>query len=310
MRPHDERRLQRLLDTPLYHGCSRAVANRIADEGFAFAFNNPNYARWLCAYGLYLFVDNPLLAYAFAQEKATWPMRISNATGRQPHPADTEPVVLQVSLDNSILRSEVLDLTTAEGMQRVFTGHMELHDLLRFHVQTAYELATDPQPGSDEVAYYESLDMLIERYTPSPQERQVQSLWGALASKNPSVRLDELLRRAKKIVYARNRDLPGSDELNYDCMVITDLVDETHYGIVTAAIQMGDPYHALHHHDFHVPGTFGYKGIRTHDHVELCVTAPSFVKSFSVYEDFDPTFFERTFRDHVVRFDHFRRESD
>ena len=101
--------LASILNSPLYHGTSKARFESIKTNGFLHG--DPHYNNYLSPSGTYLVLGRPLVARRFAQIVA--------------EEDRSTPVVISLSLSN-VTENEIIDLTTDEGMHLVYVGYNEI----------------------------------------------------------------------------------------------------------------------------------------------------------------------------------------
>lgn len=104
----------------LYHGTSSKCYEKILRSGFNK--NKTNYTNWLAPSGVYLFCSRPLLAFKYAVKKSrSDKLKFNDNT--------IKPVVFEVKL-KKYHASDVLDLTTDDGIYRLHNAHQQLKILI------------------------------------------------------------------------------------------------------------------------------------------------------------------------------------
>jgi len=197
----------------LYHGTSLKRWESIRKNGFSLG---EDFSSWLCAKGIYLVCNRPVIARHFAHVRA--------------QKDDSPPVVLSVSV-RSLGPAEVLDLTTDSGMMKFFREYLHQKSILE----------TDPRGFFAKNA---SSSDGIGVFVKSIEDKQRKTL----------------------------------RPINWDCLVITWLVQEKKLAAVIAAVQEGNPF------SFHFTSQIlkyrrvkSYKGIRFRDHLQVCITRPDVI---------------------------------
>jgi len=289
-----------MIDFIFYHGTSKREWQNMQAVG-RFSVRRDN-SRWLAASGVYLFCNNPLLAFRFAAER-TRQLRALNRIF-QPDVAEDEGVVLQVRL-RTVDERQVLNLTTPEGMQALFLAHDDLSELMERNLpELVHGLAT-ATTDSYRVYYADAIVKALGPLAPpfddlrcNPEVFIAQFLH-ELGLTSPS----DLAALSKQI--HEEQTGRGKSSFNFDCAAITRLAYRQGYAVVFAAIQEGQPLNYLfHEHSPEWSRTLGFRGIRLRDHLEVCVIDPALfewppVESPVKEEAFNVQFWQETtkFRD-------------
>lgn len=275
-----------------YHGCTQLAWEEMQGSGFHISFDpgRRDLKRWLCGFGLYLFVDNRLLAHSFALQKSDWardnPRTKENA-------AATAPILLEAQVRLDPGEHKILDLTTPEGMQDLYLAHRRFKHQLRGSPDQDY---SPLPPITNDYTATVSFFSALPGYFPTTEEvktfaRRIQS--------TPADDHEELYEDIANMalrIYKSGRGDRRHREFSFDCMVITRMVAEQNISAVVAAIQEGHSFHrGFYKHKFKTKDTKGFRGLRMRDRIELCLTRVDALRHLEPVEfdpaaEFDPRF--------------------
>jgi hypothetical protein len=209
-------------DWILYHGTTQKRFEFIMQDGFKTGEGRID--NWLAVRGISLVCNRSLIARRFANKASD----LADGSG---------PVVLIIPVVWPEERY-ILDLTTDEGMARLFQGYKAIRRLL-----APLKLGSETPPE-----YREYMDSL------RAADAEFHKWLTCLVDESSSART------------------------NWDAVTIESLVDTLRIQIVIAAIQEGNTFHRTFggrdpKHDS-IPA---YHGLRIRDHIEVCVTDPQVI---------------------------------
>lgn len=200
----------------LFHGTSCKRFNSITQYGFQLSRNH--YDRFLSANGIYLVANRPLIARRFALMTS-----IEECC---------DEVVLSVRL-KSFDNDELLDLTTDNGMHKLYKGYLKLELLLK-----QKERKSAPR-------------------TPTVYEASLENHLSCFETFG-----DEILKRMSE----------KKKPLNWDSPALKLVATENNCTVMVAAIQEGTTFNKSFIHEQYTHGTsINYHGMSYRDHIEVCV---------------------------------------
>jgi hypothetical protein len=235
----------------LYHGTIESSYLNIKAHGFRCS--DKNYSNFLAASGVYFFINRPLLAIRRGERF-------------------TDSVLLTSSL-LEIPTENVLDLTTDEGMNILWTTYDELNKKRNDVKRWKEELKTD-------------CDEVRKIYLLSKIEKEKNIF------ENHFLPAEKWVDGNKKNF---NMDSLVLDHLSRQFIVIISIVSE--------GVTMQKKFTAF---ESKYETVEGYNGIRTRNHLEICVTNTNFIDKTSIREvNIDKNSFHSNFYSHVTSEDRY-----
>lgn len=98
-----------------YHGTTSSSLENIMRQGFILSNKNPDWSKWLCAFGVYCVLNRPSIAYYFARQRTLIKR-------------DGVPKVIKIPVKMPH-RDRILDLTTDEGHVELLKKYLEMKNL-------------------------------------------------------------------------------------------------------------------------------------------------------------------------------------
>lgn len=213
----------------LFHGTTRSRAASIASTGFKVG--SRRFDRWIASKGVYLVANRPSVAFHFAQR--------SVASNRGLMAERDEAAVLMVPIQWPS-PSKVLDLTSDEGLRRLFDSCERIYGHLR--------TKTDEISGNSFRAQY-------KRDARSREEELEQLLSEALIQREGGLRV------------------------SWTTLAIDMLVEELRCSLVITAFQEGVSFDEAFGNKFPALSTAPeFQGFRVRDHIEVCVVDVSLIE--------------------------------
>lgn len=266
-----------MLNSNFYHGLSSNEWKQVKKQGH---FNlRCDTGRWLAMRGVYLFRDNPVLAYKWAIRKQNETQELP-PTPNTPSAAINNTVILKVKLKKIIPKSKILDLTTDKGMNMLVHGHRRFKTLVYEHFNDVINAKRRANSADQDIydSSFKNKFMLTQFLLNGFSETEMNDAITKTASELSTRKVKDIQHIFEQFLHSVAENGHQTD-FNFDCAVITLLVLKYKYLLVIAAIQEGCSFNErIHEHKFRSPFTKGYMGIRSQDHIEVCVTDPNVIE--------------------------------
>jgi hypothetical protein len=228
--------------------------------------------------GIYLFWDNPVLAYGWALRKQKrlepLPAKLQAASKTK-----EKPIVLKVNLKD-VKAVRILNLTTDKGMEILYKGHRFFKGLIEDKLGESLKAMRRHHSTMASIYYIDLGKKYIREQLCSYglNDSQIEGILTHFCKKFGIAKLQEIEYILANLI-ASVSERGFAETFNFDCVVLTLLVLKYKFAIVIFAVQEGQTLNEeIHDHLFQSPFTDGYEGIRSQDHLELCVTNPKVIQ--------------------------------